>query len=93
LTAASLFGTIISQINDILMEKAAMSKDLDNILETYMALRPRQVNIRIKHVVFRSLVTITGSLSKMYFKDIGVVTARELDTLQTLTLQPQTETG
>lgn len=41
LTAASLFGTIISQINEILVAQAEMSKELDNVLEAYSVIQPR----------------------------------------------------
>ncbi len=43
LCAASLFGTLISQINEILNQKTSMSKDLDAILEAYLAVEPRCV--------------------------------------------------
>jgi hypothetical protein len=41
LFAASLFGTIISQVNEIVAQHASMSKELDRILEMYLAVQPR----------------------------------------------------
>lgn len=43
LAAVSLFGTLISQINEIVVSHAEMSKELDSILEAYSAVQPRQV--------------------------------------------------
>jgi hypothetical protein len=42
LYAASLFGTLISQVNEIVASHASMSKELDAILEAYLAVQPRQ---------------------------------------------------
>ncbi len=42
LGAASLFGTIISQINEIVASQTTISKDLDNILEAYFSIEPRR---------------------------------------------------
>ena len=42
LYAASLFGTLISQVTEIVASHAAMSKELDSILESYLAVHPRQ---------------------------------------------------
>ena len=42
LYAASLFGTLISQVTEIVASHAAMSKELDSILEAYLAVHPRQ---------------------------------------------------
>ena len=39
--AASLFGTIIAQINEIVVQNTTMTKDLDVVLESYLALKPR----------------------------------------------------
>ncbi len=41
LCAASLFGTIISQVNEIVNQKTSMSKELDVILEAYLAIEPK----------------------------------------------------
>jgi hypothetical protein len=41
LFAASLFGTIISQVNEIVAQHASMTKELDTILEMYLAVQPR----------------------------------------------------
>ena len=43
LGAASLFGTIIAQINEIVATLTTKKKDLDEILEGYLAIRPRFV--------------------------------------------------
>ena len=40
--AASLFGTLISQVNEIVAAQAAVSKELDGILEAYLSVEPRQ---------------------------------------------------
>ena len=42
--AASLFGTIISQANEIVASQAAVSKELDLVLEAYLTVKPRWVN-------------------------------------------------
>ena len=39
--AASLFGTLISQVNEILANQAANAKELESVLETYLAVEPR----------------------------------------------------
>jgi hypothetical protein len=39
--AASLFGTIISQANEIVASQAAVSKELDSTLEAYLTVHPR----------------------------------------------------
>ena len=38
---ASLFGTIISQINEIVAAQASMIKELDRVLEAYLAVQPK----------------------------------------------------
>jgi hypothetical protein len=43
LFAASLFGTIISQVNDIVAQHASMTKELDTILEMYLSVQPKFV--------------------------------------------------
>jgi hypothetical protein len=42
LCAASLFGTLISQVNEIVNQKTSMSKELDEILEAYLTIEPRR---------------------------------------------------
>ncbi len=39
--AASLFGTIVAQVNEIVGELTTKKKDLDKILEAYLVLNPR----------------------------------------------------
>ena len=41
LCAASLFGTIIAQINEIVADLTTKKKDLDKVLEIYLTLTPR----------------------------------------------------
>jgi hypothetical protein len=41
LCAASLFGTIIAQVNEIVADMTTKKKDLDNILEIYLSVYPR----------------------------------------------------
>jgi hypothetical protein len=41
LCAASLFGTIIAQVNEIVAQMTTKKKDLDAILEAYLVLNPR----------------------------------------------------
>jgi hypothetical protein len=41
LFAASLFGTIIAEINEIVAHVTTKKKDLDAILESYLSVRPR----------------------------------------------------
>jgi hypothetical protein len=41
LCAASLFGTIIAQVNEIVADLTTKKKDLDKILEAYLTLTPR----------------------------------------------------
>ena len=41
LSAASLFGTIIAQVNEIVADLTTKKKDLDSILESYLAVNPR----------------------------------------------------
>ncbi len=40
LTAASLFGTIIAQVNEIVAGLTTKKKDLDSILEIYLSVKP-----------------------------------------------------
>jgi hypothetical protein len=39
--AASLFGTIVAQVNEIVGDLTTKKKDLDRILEAYLVLNPR----------------------------------------------------
>jgi hypothetical protein len=41
LTTVSLFGSIISQLNEILSTYAGRTKDLEDTLELYLRIRPR----------------------------------------------------
>ena len=41
LCAACLFGTLISQVNEIVASQGLMSKELDSVLESYLILQPR----------------------------------------------------
>jgi hypothetical protein len=39
--AASLFGTLISQVNEIVAAQGMVTKELDGILEAYLTVQPR----------------------------------------------------
>ncbi len=41
LFAASLFGTIVAQVNEIVAQLTTKKKDLDYILEAYLVIHPR----------------------------------------------------
>ncbi len=41
ISAASLFGTIIAQVNEIVSELTTKKKDLEHIMDTYLHLNPR----------------------------------------------------
>ncbi len=43
LFAASLFGTIVAQVNEIVAQLTTKKKDLDFILEAYLVIHPRWV--------------------------------------------------
>jgi hypothetical protein len=43
LFAASLFGTIVAQVNEIVAQLTTKKKDLDYILEAYLVIQPRWV--------------------------------------------------
>jgi hypothetical protein len=43
LCAASLFGTIIAQANEIFAELTTKKKELDHILEAYLTVHPKCV--------------------------------------------------
>jgi hypothetical protein len=45
LCAASLFGTIIAQVNDIVSQITTRKKDLENILSSYVYLTPRYFHV------------------------------------------------
>jgi hypothetical protein len=44
LTAVSLFGTLISQLNEIVAKQTSETKELDENLESYLDIHPRLVN-------------------------------------------------
>jgi hypothetical protein len=46
LFAASLFGTIISQVNEIVAQQASMTKELDKVLEMYLAVQPKYIQAK-----------------------------------------------
>jgi hypothetical protein len=56
LWAASLFGTIISQVNEIVHQKTSVSKDLDVILESYQVVKPRSELLDLALVKHLALV-------------------------------------
>jgi hypothetical protein len=41
LCSASLFGTLVSQVNEIVNQQTSVSKDLDEILEAYLVITPK----------------------------------------------------
>ena len=41
LFSASLFGTLISQVSEIVMKHTMAAKELDRILESYLTVQPR----------------------------------------------------
>ena len=43
LFSASLFGTLISQVNEIVAQHTNKSKEIDKILEAYLEVQPRSV--------------------------------------------------
>jgi hypothetical protein len=49
LCAASLFGTIIAQVNEIVAQLTNKKKDLENILGSYVYLKPRSFKL-LAHV-------------------------------------------
>jgi hypothetical protein len=48
LGAASLFGTLVSQINEIVAAQQVVSKELDLILDAYFSIHPRYNNVLSK---------------------------------------------
>jgi hypothetical protein len=50
LGAASLFGTIVSQINEIVASQTNLSKELDSILEAYFSIEPRRASLTL-HII------------------------------------------
>jgi hypothetical protein len=46
LCAASLFGTIIAQVNEIVAQLTTKKKDLENILASYVCVKPRLLPMR-----------------------------------------------
>jgi hypothetical protein len=61
LCAASLFGTIIAQVNEIVTHMTTKKKDLDERLEIYLSVNPRRALVRLASsrtdpwIPFRSL--------------------------------------
>ena len=45
LGAASVFGTLISQVNEIVNQQTSMSQELDEVLEAYLAIEPKSMSI------------------------------------------------
>jgi hypothetical protein len=43
LTAVSLFGTLISQLNEIVAKQTSQTKELDEKLDMYLAIQPKYV--------------------------------------------------
>ena len=43
LTAVSLFGTLISQLNEIVAKQTSQTKELDENLDMYLAIQPKYV--------------------------------------------------
>ena len=43
LTAASFFGILISQLNEIVAKQTVLTKELDENLESYLNIQPRSV--------------------------------------------------
>ncbi len=43
LIAISLFGTLISQLNEIVAARTSQTKDLDNALASYLTIKPKYV--------------------------------------------------
>ena len=43
LTAASFFGILISQLNEIVSKQTVLTKELDESLESYLNIQPRSV--------------------------------------------------
>lgn len=51
LSAASLFGTIIAQVNEIVADLTTKKKDLDSILENYLSVNPRSEMLTFAEVL------------------------------------------
>jgi hypothetical protein len=62
LSAAFLFGILVSQINEIVAGQQAMSKELDAILDAYFSIQPRHVVSRNSSIKF---TCFPSSLSKL----------------------------
>ena len=46
----SLFGTIIAEVNEVLLELRSKSKGLDKILESYLAVHPRSATLKTEYL-------------------------------------------
>ncbi len=60
LSTASLFGTLISQINEIVNQKTSMDKELDEILESYLTVEPRRVVVRSLNAAIGLMLVISA---------------------------------
>jgi hypothetical protein len=60
LCAASLFGTIIAQVNEIVAQMTTKKKDLDTILEAYLVLNPRFKIQLLVPIILDSLTFISS---------------------------------
>jgi hypothetical protein len=54
LSAASLFGTIIAQVNEIVADLTTKKKDLDSILENYLSVNPRSNTANMQNKMIKS---------------------------------------
>jgi hypothetical protein len=70
LCAASLFGTIIAQVNEIVADLTTKKKDLDRILEAYLALNPRCLNYEL----YPKTVLHSGALLSFFFSRLDINT-------------------
>ncbi len=62
LYAASLFGTLISQVNEIVAANSMMFRELDTILEAYFSLQPRYVDPTTDQAIFLFSVNLQDSI-------------------------------
>ncbi len=61
LCAASLFGTIIAQVNEIVSQLTTRKKDLDNILASYVYLKPRYFKLIVFNKIKYDVIIIDNS--------------------------------
>jgi hypothetical protein len=59
LGAASLFGTLVSQINEIVAAQQVVSKELDLILDAYLSIHPRQDTAPCQYVFHVASLALT----------------------------------